>query len=487
MGLEQLVLRSASRLVLMLSGYAFLLLTLLLGIAPIVCAQSPSTSSGIDLRETETVVKKAAGPKADLREKIKLVDELLQLMNEADENTKVDAHYLLLHSVEEGLADYLVERLKKGNRVNTQIALIQALAIIGNVNHAKQLLFELQHGEVDSRKEVITTLGKIGGDALVTTIFDQLVPPPPLEAPYELRVRAALALGEIGTKKAAYSLKAAASRVSQDDINNKALYKIIEWALAKAEGEFDTPITDDKIPNGQYHKLRFKGMQYHYYRPPFDNRKWEKPWLLICIHDKSYDPSASFEFCKSLAKKERLAVLAPVFDPIRFRDYETLNYRGWRSDTILLELVDFLADKTSVAGRQLFMWGVGEGGSFVQRFAYLHPDRVARAAFTTSEYTMLQEDKYFPVGLKPSPFSPAMAFDPSKIANIDLAYFWSREQGIKEGRIASSTPPFVEQFRNYARDLEVLPRLVFFRRQYRDEVIHQWMFDTLNRLDIATP
>lgn len=441
--------------------------------------QDPFGSSGVQVEEQETQVKKAEIPAANIKAQKESVNSLISLMNAADDNARVEAHYLLLHAVSPGIAKYLVEKTKGGNRVETQVALIEALREVGDEKTAKELLFELDYGALPARIAVVSALGKLGGDNMVAKLFDLLAGP--LEQPLEIRKKAAIALSEIRTAKAKYSLQAAKSRITKDfkGQTENPLVQVVDWSVGRAEGKYDVPVTEENIPKGQTVNLRFKGMEYHFYRPPFDGRRWEKPFVLVCLHDKTYNIKQTYEDCRKLVGKERVAILVPVFDAIRFPDYQELNYRGLRADTVLLELVEFLADRADVVGREIYLWGFGEGGSFAHRFAYAHPERVARVLFATEDYTPIIEDVYYPKGLKPSPFSPSMEFDIAKIAKLDLAYY--KNLKIKEKTVFTQLPPMVEQFRTSCKNAELNPRLVWLQdNSVNLDKFGKWVFPSFD-------
>ena len=438
-------------------------------------------ASGVQVSDYQKTVTSSQAVNSDNSKQIEIIDNLLTLLNDGDANAKIEAHYLLLHAVEQhNLAGYLLDRLKKGNRVNAQVALVEALAQIGDSQTVRGLLFELQHGEESSKEAVIRAMGKIGGDAVVPELFDLVVGS--AKRTTKMEEEAALALGDVGTKKATVALEAVKARLidKRSGDPGSGLRKIVDWSIEKAQGGFDTPTTDDQVPKGRTANLRYKGMEYHFYRPPFDARKSEKPWMLICVHDKTYNIKSTYESCRELSDKYRVAILVPVFDPIRFRDYDELNCRGLRADTVLIELIDFLGEKASVIAREAYFWGGKEGGSFVQRFAYLHPERVARAAFFTDVFTGLDEEQYFPNGLKPSPFCPGMKFDSSKIAKVNMGYFWFAANSPLAHLTAY--PKFVEQFRARSHELETLSNLYYYKEDiYAVHKVSRWLFDSLDR------
>lgn len=436
-------------------------------------------SSGIQVEDYKKIETETESLPQDIGNKRKeMVDKLIALMNDGNENAEIDAHYMLLNLTESFLVDYLIERLNKGNKLYAQLAILEAIAKVGSKDASKKLLFELDHGESESKEAVIRVMGLLGNEIMIPTLFDILAGKTIKRTP-DMEKEAALALGNIGTEKAIYSLEAARARVSYDKTK---LLKIIDWSLKKSKKTIDLYKTDDEIPKGQNARLSFKGMEYYFYRPPFDSERFGKPWLLVCIHDKQYDTEHTNKICNSIAEKNNVAVLVPVFDPLRFPHYENLNYRATRADNILLDLVDFLGQHSSIASREVFLWGSNEGGSFVQRFSYLHPERVAKAAFSSKELSKTDDQVYFPIGLRPSPFDPSIKFDTVKIAKLDIAYFSFSVSEANAASLPKRHSGHVDEFREFFRTQEFLPRITFFKDTiYSTSLVSEWFFKELDK------
>ena len=129
------------------------------------------------------------------------------------------------------------------------------------------------------------------------------------------------------------------------------------------------------------------------------------------MHDKDLSAEDVFNICWRAGKKRQMAVLVPVADNIRYPDYGDFNIRGERFDKRLLELIDFVGERAGLNTKELYMFGYGTGGDFVQRFTMAYPKRIARAAYEATTFTMPDGESYYPRGLAKSPLAPDVRID----------------------------------------------------------------------------
>ena len=140
-----------------------------------------------------------------------------------------------------------------------------------------------------------------------------------------------------------------------------------------------------------------------------------------------------------------MAVLVPTFDAITYPEFGSFNLRGERSDKRLLELIEFLSKQVNLSVREMYMFGYGMGGDFVQRFAMTHPKRIARAAFESLEFTRPDPEYLFPRGLGTNPLSPDLSIDMYPVLKTDLMLIHR-----KESPSYKSSKNFAESMQNYA-------------------------------------
>lgn len=390
------------------------------------------------------------------------ITDLIKLLNSDDYNSQVEAHFALLQAVTSAHMEFLAGLLKKGNSAQAQVAIVESLAKVGDRRVIEALIFELKHGEVETKRAIVSALGKLGDDYVVPILFQILTE----EGDYESRIRAANALAEIKTVKSIYSLKAARSRYNSSRFQDFSMVRVIDWAIGAADGAYSSPVTDQEVPIGRPAKLRFNGLDYMFLRPPLMKRELERPWLMVCVHDNNYEVKRLRDLCyKHFSSGRPMALLIPIFDSVRYIDYGSLNYRGERADKILNDLLDFLATAAKVRTREVFMLGTGDGGDFVQRYAFLYPERVSRVVVDGKRHITLDIDQYYPAGLRPSPFAPDMVFDTYRMAKVDMAIVLDKDK-----HRPNALPRLLKQMDFYKNSESIMHRLAVRWYRARDPI-----------------
>lgn len=346
-----------------------------------------------------------------------LIEELLRRLDSADERTLTEAGIALRREAKLSDVDLLVRTLKLGNARPKQLFIIESLSFLQDKKAAEALRFEIEHGDQETKKAAVTALGKLNFNQPIPLLTKILRKDPD----DEMKKRAASALGEIGSNQAMYALRTSLGTLEDSSGAKSAAF----WALDKIKGEFPEDRTDTLMPAGQVLNLAYKGMRYYFYHPANRKQAMEikegyKPWILVCLHDGDLLAEDLFNLCYKSARQLQVAVIVPYIDNIRFPDYGNFNYRGQRFDKFLLELVDFLGDKLSLNTKELYMFGYGTGGDFVQKFVMTYPKRIARAVYETNSLMMPDRETYFPNGLNNSPLAPDI--------NVDLYQVLKAEQ-----------------------------------------------------------
>ncbi len=156
-------------------------------------------------------------------------------------------------------------------------------------------------------------------------------------------VRALVALSRIGTSKAHYAL-------TTDLPSDYALLQALRWSVAYMQNKVNLQLMHDRMPPGRKNlTLQYKGTEYYLYHPVLRSKNQYRPRLLVCIHGSDFNGGKMLAMCKKFAKDKRIAVLAPVFDPVAFPNFGQFNYRGEnRPDVRLLELLDWVNKKAKI-------------------------------------------------------------------------------------------------------------------------------------------
>jgi len=344
------------------------------------------------------------------------IDEILRRLDSADEGTRLIATRKLSESARQSDVETLAKTLKRGNNRDKQLSIIETLGALGDKRAGDALRFEVQHGDEFTKRAAVTALGQLNFNWPVPILAKVLRK----EKDDEMRKRAASALGQIGTPQAIYTLRTSLALLDDSPGAKNAAY----WALEKARGEIDDEQIDTEMPRGRRMQLYYKGTRYYFYHPA--NRREMgvgksglRPWLLVCIHDNDLRAEELFNICYRSAKKAQLAVLVPVIDNMRYPDYANFNLRGERFDKRLLELIDHVGEHAGLTTREIYLFGYGDGGDFVQKFGMVYPKRIAKIAYECKNYMVPDPDAYFPKGLNRSPLAPDLGVDMYSVMKTD--------------------------------------------------------------------
>ena len=417
-----------------LASQVILLLVCLLGVFPILSFDGHAWAE--EARESEAI------------DEVTLVEGILKRLRSKDRKVRLEASVALREVATKASAKTLSKELQRGNSNDMQLAIIETMGRIGTYDSREALLFEFEHGSRALRRDLLLALGNLKDNYVLPVLLNALR----RGSSFELRKAAAVALGTVGTEQSEYSL-----RTGLSGIQGK-LRKIVEHALATSKGEIDPEHIDENIPGGRKLTLHYKGTKYFLYHPVHRPKGKPKPWLLVCIHDRDLNAQPVFEICLDRGKKDQIAVLAPEFDAMNYFYFSDFNIRGQRSDKRLFEIIDFLKDKASLSTKEIFAFGIGAGGEFVQRLVLNYPERIARAAYWASKPTAIEEDVFYPEGLLPNPFAPDLKPDFYKFLKSDVAVMLASldEPSKPDAKFASEMKYYVSQREIIARAVRLV-------------------------------
>ena len=104
--------------------------------------------------------------------------------------------------------------------------------------------------------------------------------------------------------------------------------------------------------------------------------------LLVIIHGTGCEIEEYIRSARTLADKQHVAILAPVFpggliDHDDFNSYKLLSCDGIRYDQILLSMIEDMKKRyPGLETDRFFLFGHSGGGQFVNRFLFVHPERL---------------------------------------------------------------------------------------------------------------
>lgn len=121
---------------------------------------------------------------------------------------------------------------------------------------------------------------------------------------------------------------------------------------------------------------------YYVYIPESIYEKEPPIYKVICIvHGTARSIEGYRRAYREFANNNQFIVITPLFpgglfDNNDFNSYKLLACNGVRYDLILLSMIDELSRKYRIDKDKFFMSGFSGGGQFVQRFFYVHPERL---------------------------------------------------------------------------------------------------------------
>jgi pimeloyl-ACP methyl ester carboxylesterase len=156
--------------------------------------------------------------------------------------------------------------------------------------------------------------------------------------------------------------------------------------------------------------------------------------LLVCVHGYTRQPLDHLQAFAPAAASAGFALLMPLFrDSGPHRMYQQLRHprRGTRSDLALLQAIDRLADRYSLDGGRVHLFGYSGGAQFVHRLALLHSQRVASLGIGAAGwYTWPDHERPWPQGLAGAPVERADALNIDAFLRLPIA-LWVGERDDK--------------------------------------------------------
>jgi len=130
----------------------------------------------------------------------------------------------------------------------------------------------------------------------------------------------------------------------------------------------------------------------------------EKPIpLVVCVHGIAIDAEEQIRLLSPFADRHAFALLAPVFEPGVWSDYQRLGRRGRgpRADLALQALIEDLASELGFRVGDIFLIGYSGGAQFVHRYVLAHPSgATAAVAAAAGWYTPPDPRRAYPHGLR---------------------------------------------------------------------------------------
>jgi poly(3-hydroxybutyrate) depolymerase len=154
---------------------------------------------------------------------------------------------------------------------------------------------------------------------------------------------------------------------------------------------------------------------------------WDgRPGVLVAVHGTGRDVERTRDRFRELAEEQDLIVVAPLFpagidDPDDLNNYKFLEYSTIRFDLVLLRILDEVAQRWNARTGQVLLCGHSGGAQFAHRFWYLHPERVAAAAFSApGRVTLVDDTTDWPSGTRDSATRFGVRVDPRALRHTPV-------------------------------------------------------------------
>ena len=130
--------------------------------------------------------------------------------------------------------------------------------------------------------------------------------------------------------------------------------------------------------------------------------------VFVCIHGtaRRYETEQYQVYC-NFAEVNNCVILFPVFpggavEENNYNDYKLIVSSGFHYDELLLAMIDEIAKRYgNIDTDKFFLVGHSGGGQFVNRFLYLHPDRILGTVISApGRQTYLDKNKDFYWGIR---------------------------------------------------------------------------------------
>jgi pimeloyl-ACP methyl ester carboxylesterase len=143
--------------------------------------------------------------------------------------------------------------------------------------------------------------------------------------------------------------------------------------------------------------------------------------MLVAVHGISINAREQARWFAPWAEKTGAILVAPLFEPSFFPDYQRLGRTGLgqRADLALHAMLDAAAAEAGVSNPVVNLFGFSGGGQFAHRYAMANPQRVKGQVLAAPGWFTFPDAERFPYGIKPTKRLPGVTFDPRGLLGVD--------------------------------------------------------------------
>jgi len=189
---------------------------------------------------------------------------------------------------------------------------------------------------------------------------------------------------------------------------------------------------------------------------------------LVTVHGISRNALEHARAFAPFAEAEGWVIVAPLFDPKRYGDYQRLGRsgRGERADRALGSLLSVLAREFPMLGDSTLLFGFSGGAQFVHRYLMAYPESVAAAVSASAGwYTFPDPTTPYPYGIRVARELPGLRFERTRFSEVPTLVLVGgedrlRDASLRQGRSLDrhQGPDRVERARRWCRAMERLSR-----------------------------
>jgi len=171
------------------------------------------------------------------------------------------------------------------------------------------------------------------------------------------------------------------------------------------------------------------------------NTNLRKAPVLVCIHGISRNAEEQIQYFSDYAESNEVILVAPVFDAVRFPDYQRLGRagRGQRADLMLATILVEVGHHIGVDIPRFSLFGYSGGAQFAHRFMMAYPERInAVVVAAAGWYTFPDPECRYPRGTAQTASLLGMPFDLDRFLRIPVCTLVGEHDTIRDSTLRSS-------------------------------------------------
>lgn len=161
-----------------------------------------------------------------------------------------------------------------------------------------------------------------------------------------------------------------------------------------------------------------RDQRYYIYRPATIDP--QQP-ILVAVHGISINARNQARLFAPLAERAGAILIAPVFEPQFYPDYQRLGRvgLGQRADLALDKILSLVIAGNGVCNRRINLFGYSGGAQFAHRYAMVNPQRVNAQVLASAGWYTFPDQRKFPYGIKCSERLPEVHFERHSLLSVD--------------------------------------------------------------------